>query len=236
MMFRNLEAGNKVIPLYINTIIDDGQKKAEHEALKHILHYLSERFGYDMINSWPQEIDMTVPYCEGIALQQPLVWINGSFLYAQNEHVDEIQLGYIMEDHALSYQKEILGLYAALNKFSISYIKKEKQPKIVFPLIKHLKSSIIAQVAENMPVLFKYISFCEKPNEDGSRCKECHSCKKADASKYDELSKYAERLAPKDVCQYDPEDRKVAFFDGNLDHQLDLPFEDEGDDYIDAIA
>jgi 7-cyano-7-deazaguanine synthase in queuosine biosynthesis len=191
LIYKNLKEGHKVTPLYISTFIDDIQKELEKKALYTIDAYF--KFKYSKNYSSREFCDMTleIPYASEICLQQPLVWIFGAYLFVQNntkfKSFDEIQIAYVMEDHALSYLNELRSLYNSLNKFIIVRPDEEINiPKLSFPLIKHNKSYIFAMIASELPELYNVLHFCENPHKiNKTRCNECHSCKVANEWGYE---------------------------------------------------
>jgi 7-cyano-7-deazaguanine synthase in queuosine biosynthesis len=191
LIWKNLEEGNKVFPVYIETTIDPEQKKAEINALNIICHYFSDIYGFSMINCWPERLELNVTYAKGIPLQQSQVWIYGAFLFSQKEqkNFDEVQIGYIMNDCALSYLDELKNLWNAFNLFK--HDASNKTPNLSFPIIKKLKFDIMNVLSEKCPEIFSFVHFCERPKEK-ENCKECPSCKKAYSSEYERLSARAE--------------------------------------------
>jgi 7-cyano-7-deazaguanine synthase in queuosine biosynthesis len=201
LIYENLIKKNRVIPLYIDTNIDNEQKKAEKLALRNILHYFNERFNHTLIDCWPVELILDIPYAFLVKLQQPQTWIFGSYLFVQGEEnriIDEVQLGYILEDHALSYMSEIRSLWNSLNRFQEPYCM-NPIPKLSFPIIKYNKSRTMDIIAYNCPEIFDSIHFCEFPinkNRDGKleRCEKCHSCKKVHDWGYEQYKSNAKQI------------------------------------------
>jgi hypothetical protein len=200
-MIKNLEAGNIVQPFYVNTLIDDGQHKHEKDALCTILDFLSTKFTYQQLLSLHQVEHVTSNASE-FALNQPPIWIWEAHRYIHNkeghcqyhkiDHFDEIQIAYVMEDHAVSFLSEIKQLYSVLNKF---VFKKDDTyfPILKFPIIKLNKSVIFDYIACSYPEIFEVIWFCEQPHGE-KRCGHCHSCKVAQSWDYDMYLKNAQRI------------------------------------------
>lgn len=203
LLHRAIVAGHKVTALYVNTTIDDAQKKAERFALKNICHFLSHN-NMKSIDCWPIEVDMPIFYADMVPLQQPQLWTYAAYLFSQlkeNNSFDEVQLGYIMEDHALSYLDEIKQLWTAFNAFQHS-LKSNKIPQITFPLIKWSKEMTIKYVVDNLPEIAHHITFCETPTESGP-CKRCHSCKKTYEAGYElQMANLTSHLEFQNKLQY----------------------------------
>lgn len=99
-------------------------------------------------------------------LSQPPLWILFS-QYIVDFQIDEIQIGYIMNDDAISYLEDVRNLYDAYKPFIVA-----NRPKLEFPLTKMKKRDILNQLPE---FIVKNISYCELYDE--KNCK-CESCKK----------------------------------------------------------
>jgi 7-cyano-7-deazaguanine synthase in queuosine biosynthesis len=178
MIHRALVDGHRVTPLYVSTIIHENQKKHEQQALKTILYYLSTKYG-ELISNRPTVLELGSLQSSKAGLQQPPLWLYGAFLESQQDITyDEVWVGYITEDHALSYSDEIKNLWKALNAFTPPFAN--KIPELKFPMMKWLKYDTINYVVEKMPEVFYAIQYCEFPKEDGTTCGTCHSCKKAE--------------------------------------------------------
>jgi 7-cyano-7-deazaguanine synthase in queuosine biosynthesis len=180
LIWKNLKEGNKVIPLYVDTNINKDQKIIERNNLHTICEYFVRQFTYEKISRWQETVKVDVDASCKIILQQPQVWVYGAYIFSQKEDliVDEIQLGYIMNDDALSFIDEIKGLWDALNKFQVSW-RTNPISQLTFPLIKMPKEHLMEIAATQYPDIFHKIHFCEFPKEDGSNCELCVSCKKA---------------------------------------------------------
>jgi 7-cyano-7-deazaguanine synthase in queuosine biosynthesis len=196
LMIKNLEAGNIVQPLYINIDIDSNQKKNEKKALQTILRFLSFKFSKDQLREL-NECEVGTSYASELTLNQPPIWIWGAHRYIHNRdyskrYFDEIQIAYIMEDHALSFLPEIKQLYSVLNKFV--FVKYDTRfPKLKFPIIKLNKSVTFDYIAAYYPEIFNSIWFCETPSTLTQPCGSCHSCKVANDWNYIGYQAAAER-------------------------------------------
>lgn len=193
LLWKNLKEGNKVIPLYIDTNLNLKQKELEIKNLKIICHYFSDKFNFFNIDSWPKIVKVDVDKSKGVPLQLPQVWIYGAYIYLHSIDIkiNEIQLGYIMNDDALSYLDEIKNLWKAFNLFQKGW--EPVTAKITFPIIKYPKNYLIEIASDEYPEIFHKIHFCEKPLKNDSNCKSCPSCEKAYKSGYELFSSRAER-------------------------------------------
>jgi 7-cyano-7-deazaguanine synthase in queuosine biosynthesis len=212
LIFKNLEQNNRVVPLYVDTCIDGQQKKNEIQSLNLITRYFSYRYGYHLIDVWPKIVKMEVSYGDLIKLQLQQIIIYGAYIESQaSEHheYDEVQIGYILEDHSVSYLSELRKLWNCLNSFQI--LDSNKIPKLSFPLIKYNKSVMMDKIAYNCPEIFHAIHFCESPSES-KRCEKCCSCKKADNWGYESYKNNAQSmLDSRGLKPFKRNDEKILF-------------------------
>jgi 7-cyano-7-deazaguanine synthase in queuosine biosynthesis len=187
LIMKNLKEGNHVIPLYIKSMVDTYQRKYEIEALKAIISEFRKIYP-NQCEYIRYESNMWCGGYSGFPLQQPIVWMMGAAAFINKNNtppeIDEIQLGYVMEDHALSWLNEIKNLFKAIMGMSmiphhLINGKKYKLPKITFPMIKLSKYDVYGSVQNNCPSIFKLCVTCETPMEDGTACGHCHSCEVA---------------------------------------------------------
>ena len=135
-----------------------------------------------------------------IYLTQPIIWIFGMIYSGKLSDVDEIQVGYVMNDDAISYLDDIQNLYKSFEPFV------HKLPKLVFPLKKEKKSEFYKELPDKIKDLvfsceeaifinnpsevdlknISYLSYNKNPDEspiiDYRTCGECVICKR---QKYD---------------------------------------------------
>jgi hypothetical protein len=92
---------------------------------------------------------------------QPILWILGLFKVVMDNRggYDEVHIGYIMNDSALSYLKDIERIWYSL--FNLSFSQNENIPAIRFPLVKMHKSRIISKL--QYADLLDYCWTCESP-------------------------------------------------------------------------
>lgn len=187
LLQKNLEEGNSV-KLFQNCIINNHNKfYSEQKASKKIVTYYENKFNVSINLSLNVKVEInnsrsTIP--------QLLIWIFAAAMTI--EHVDEIQIGYIMNDDAISFLPDIKKLYKAYEAFN------GKLPKLVFPLIKLNKYDILKNIDHDA---LKLTTTCEDPIIEGelksvdilnrygyyyenivnfkySDCGNCYTCKK----------------------------------------------------------
>lgn len=99
-----------------------------------------------------------------LTLKQLPVWIN-SLLYLDRNY-EEIQIGYTMNDDAISYIPDIHKIYDAYR----GLMTRDMSP-ITFPLMKQKKADTLYLISDDIR---KLIVFCEDERSDF--CGTCHSC------------------------------------------------------------
>jgi hypothetical protein len=84
--------------------------------------------------------------------------------------VDKIAIGYVMNDDAISYLKEIKDIYRSFEKIKAD----RKLPSLEFPLSKFKKSEIV----KSLPFQYlKEITFCEGIEDNCGTCPTCRRWK-----------------------------------------------------------
>lgn len=100
--------------------------------------------------------------------QMPL-WI-AAVICTTNSKVNEIAVGYVMNDCAISYLAEFQQLIK-----SFDVISHDPYPKISFPLSKVSKDFIVSNIYAELK---QHVVWCERP-KDGHPCGKCHSCERS---------------------------------------------------------
>lgn len=183
LVYKNLEEGNDVTPVYIEIKNNENKAKIEKQNVKML--YKLFRKKYHNINSpkFVVAIDVNVIDHSLIFSQVP-IWIFG-MMYMPLTRFDEIHIGYVANDDAISYAKEIQTLF---NAYKWLCHKPEKFPKLKFPLLKHKKY----QMVDELPEEYKpFVTSCENPkllhyymkvDEDRMQffepCGQCDPCKR----------------------------------------------------------
>lgn len=104
-----------------------------------------------------------------IDLSQPLAWIIG-IAYTVASDIDEVAMGYVMNDDAISYLDEITTAFNGVRALLRS------SPKLVFPIKKMRKREIWDALPTNVR---EHLTWCESTRSDN--CGECGSCKRMKA-------------------------------------------------------
>ena len=149
LVYKNLKEGNIVYPVYIE--ITNNQVKSVLE--KNRIELLVKEFRKEFGDSYPQKIydinylaTVGIDASEGaLHLRQFPVWMLG-LSFMQSMCVDEIQIGYVSNDDAISYLNDIQNIYTAYQAIC------EPMKPLVFPITKKHKW----QIADELP--YQYMS------------------------------------------------------------------------------
>jgi 7-cyano-7-deazaguanine synthase in queuosine biosynthesis len=203
LMTKNLQSGNEVFPIYIHaSSVHPIKQHIEYYCIKKIIEKLQEK--YSNLNDL-EEINIKMDNLREVFSIQPILWILGLFNEVKNGYnsCDEIHIGYIMQDGAISYISEIKTFWKSLFSFSMPDFN---IPKLVFPLIKYPKDLILRKLDGFDDEIFNVCWTCEKPSvlktkklKDGNieafiePCGKCNPCNNIKDSRYisfDALNKY----------------------------------------------
>jgi 7-cyano-7-deazaguanine synthase in queuosine biosynthesis len=164
---------NVVWASYVKINNNKEKIKMELNAIKKITPILKQkyldRFYYRGISC---EFDLK-QVTNNLKFYQMPIWIS-AVVCTTGSNVNEIAIGYVMNDDAISYLNDFKKIVKSFDALS-----KNKFPKISFPLDKIKKDEII----ENMdPSLLKHVVWCECPKIGSGRirpCKGCDACKRS---------------------------------------------------------
>ena len=145
LVYHNLKEGNTVYPVYIE--ITNNQIKSVLE--KNRIELLVKEFRKEFGDSYPQKIHdinyiatVGVDACEGaLYLRQVPVWILG-LSFMQSMDIDEIQIGYVSNDDAISYLDDIQNIYKSYQAIC------EPMKPLAFPLTKKHKWQIVDELPQ----------------------------------------------------------------------------------------
>jgi hypothetical protein len=161
-----LNEGNTVDTIYIELHPNDEKIKREKKAIKSILPYFKQNTNFNFIEPSSSVSIMTGASFLSNLAQLP-VWLLGVIMYGGNNY-DQIALGYVMNDDAISYLEDIKKVYYAWQGLSV-----KKLPELIFPFSKYSKMEILSLLNSK---LINKITFCEGINNDN--CGECRPCKR----------------------------------------------------------
>jgi 7-cyano-7-deazaguanine synthase in queuosine biosynthesis len=240
LVFKALSEGHEVTTCSFILTNNKGQVEMEKLARKNIKKLIDKTFPKANI-SYIESIEINIDrYVGEIILGQPVLWIMSSMFNLTND-IDEIWMGYVMNDDAVSYTKEILNLYEACKPFSAI----TKFPVIKFPIIKHKKYDLMDEY-KGMKDL---ISFCETPDFMTYKeaniylpCGHCESCLKHQKQTGNEIKSIRERTIIDYMSQCDNNviERKVKFkyteeFKDELKEMVDNDIQDQMDEIVSKV-
>jgi len=155
LVYKNLEEGNHVLPVYVEITNNINKVKIEKQNIFMLYELFVEKYGHDLISKPIIVTEVSVNnYSHEIIFTQLPIWIF-SISYLTYSDLDEIQIAYVSNDDAISYISEIKKFYKAHK-----WLHRGKQPKLLFPLIKLMKYEIM----EKLPSQYKpYLTSCENP-------------------------------------------------------------------------
>lgn len=171
LLQKNLEKGNQVTAVYVKLENND-QWKAETAAIEKIYKILYHDFP-DQLRLIKGDHYFVSNICEGgLMLQQ----VPGHIMYLLHHlksYIDEVQVGYVCGDHAVSFVEDFRKIWRAY----AGLFPGDKIQKLTFPLIKTTKEEVWDCLN---PKLEPLISFCDHPNRvrgnTFSACGVCESC------------------------------------------------------------
>ena len=166
LLLQALEAGHKVTTF--STLIRNNKSiwKLEENSrnkIREILNGVGKFWNHSSIPAF--EIDL--PHnAEHLAISQGPVWAFSIGMLAQNlkftkTPVDEVWMGYKMNDCMLSYLDEFESLVRSIQKFSW---EEYQNFELVYPLLKKPRTSIIKEITEMNLEVATYCYTCEFGN------------------------------------------------------------------------
>ena len=161
-----IQQGHDVETLYVMGIVSKCKEKREMKSINALLKYFKKVYN--------AEIKHNVVTVDGFdtnpfRLGQSICWIHGILKLTHREKYEEVQIGYVMGDCAISYLKDIKDLYDAYRPHMIpSYVL----PFLRFPLTKTEKIEIMNDSGSE---LIKLCTFCEN-NSTKDNCGKCPPC------------------------------------------------------------
>jgi 7-cyano-7-deazaguanine synthase in queuosine biosynthesis len=162
-----LKDGHKVTTGYVEITNNPNKDKIELKAIEDLRKIFSSRYPEFKFNGTIAKYEMIHTPVQ-LAINQPLFWLMSAIVCIPWE-CDSIAIGFIQKDDALSFLPEIQAAYKAMGK-----LRKDRLPKLEFPLIKYPKSSIYDLHHE----MVELCSFCETPDMISEKAVPCGKCNK----------------------------------------------------------
>lgn len=159
----------------------------EKNAVDNVVKYFNDEYPDSSIKvvSVKTEFDRNIKPL--IYFAQMPFWITYPLYYA-NE-CDEVWIGYVMCDQAISYLDDIRKIWNSFKRIS----HEDRYPKLIFPLCKISKEMIRYDMDYD---LFQLTVYCESPVDVKGKltpCGECPSCKRAELSNVLTSNHYASK-------------------------------------------
>jgi 7-cyano-7-deazaguanine synthase in queuosine biosynthesis len=169
LIWNHLKTTNDEIYL-INALLKSNKKqsKYESEARDKLWEWFHNRYS-DRIH-WIKnttEINFKGGELFQTMLSQPPIWMFSMMLHQKD--IDEVLMGYVMNDDTISYLDDIKHLFDSIKPFTGS------KAKLKFPLMKTPKSKIWDEMPDELKSL---IYFCESYDDEEIHCGECTCCKR----------------------------------------------------------
>lgn len=155
LVWKNLEEGNAVIPIYVEIKNNENKTKIEKQNVEMLCEMFREKYGCGKMHHLCNVTEVSIINDNrDLLFTQLPIWIF-SLVYLPMQRIDEIQIGYVMNDDAVSYIDEIKKFYKAH-----AWLQDVRQPKLVFPLIKEWKQKML----QDLPHEYReYVTSCENP-------------------------------------------------------------------------
>ena len=192
LVWKNLKEGNTVIPVYVEIENNEVKTKLEKNRIELLWKEFEKEFRkpedsyYDFkLKSIMYAVKVGVHANEGsLYFHQIPIWMFSIVFLQGMVDVDEVQIGYVSNDDAISYLDDIQNIYKSYQPIS------EPMKPLVFPIIKKKKYMMAQELPEQYR---KYIFSCEAARIIGKEdvefieyepCCECAPCKTIIASEY----------------------------------------------------
>lgn len=180
LMWKNLKRGNIVQPVYFEVTNNYDKVIIEKQQIKLIINELNKEFDKNIRMEYPTIFGVNT-WDHNVSFSQPLIW-SLSMAFAVKRNTNEIQMGYIVGDDALTHLSKIKKLFKSTNPFTYKHIG------VKFPLIEKFKYELMDELP---PQYERLIVSCEDPKlkkfgmkHDGvsyrffEPCCDCAACKK----------------------------------------------------------
>ncbi len=186
LVWRMLQAGHSVETIYIE-IPGNGEKvKREQAAITKMLEFMKP---YPIHHLGTSTINLTV-YSD-LELAQPAIWVMG-LVYAAHPKIDEVNIGYVLSDQAISWIPDIKTLWSGY-----AGLLRQKLPPLEFPLTKVDKRDLWRDLP---PELRNEVTWCECHSTEPIHVEiPCGTCVPCQRMKYLQLFPQATGLSDKVV-------------------------------------
>lgn len=195
LVWKNLKDGNEVTPIYVEIENNETKSIIEKNRVKLLRTEFAKEFNSEnrLIHDVKFAIKVSVHANEGsLYFKQLPIWLFSVVFLQGMDNIDEIQIGYVSNDDAISYLDDIQNIYKSYQTIS------EPMKPLVFPLTKMKKCMMAKELPKQY---FDLIFSCENAKIIGNKddeiikyeaCCDCVPCKHIIADNYYGLGKYPE--------------------------------------------
>lgn len=189
LVWKNLKDGNQVYPIYIEIENNETKTILEKNRIELLFKEFSKEFD-SLIRDIQYTASVGVKAREdSLYFKQMPIWLF-SLMFMQSMDVAEIQIGYVSNDDAVSYIKDLQKIYKSYQSIC------EPMKPLVFPLIKSKKWQMFQELPEQYR---KLIISCENARIIGDKeaefveyepCCECVPCRGIIGTNYYEVGEF----------------------------------------------
>jgi hypothetical protein len=184
LVWKNLKEGNTVVPIYVEIKNNEVKTIIEKNRVELLVREFRKEFGNDSIHDVRYAMTVEVHAIESsVYFKQLPIWLF-TIVFIQGMYADEVQIGYVSNDDAISYLDDIQNIYHSYQAIC------EPMIPLTFPLKKMKK----AQMGSELPTQYLNLIFsCENAKIVGSKdadfveyepCCECVPCKTIMSTEY----------------------------------------------------
>ena len=195
LIWKNLKDGNQVVPIYVEIENNEVKSIIEKNRIKLLRNEFAKEFNTEktLIRDVEFAIKVSVHANEGsLYFKQVPIWLFSVVFLQGMDNIDEIQIGYVSNDDAISYLEDIQNIYKSYQTIS------EPMKPLAFPLTKKKKRDM----AHELPKQYRDLIFsCEMATIIGSKdaeiikyeaCCDCVPCKHIISDDYYGFGEYPE--------------------------------------------
>lgn len=173
LIYKSLQDGYEVTAGYAEIMNNTDKTKMELAAIELMLPFFNAFPDFRYVGP-AAKTSLEHHPSSGVVFWQLPTWL--FTLQFMRGDYDELAIGYVMNDDAISYLNEIEAWYKAGRPFS--KCEEERDAKLVFPLSKFKKDEGLRGLPENIKSLTVW---CESPEfDEGTQkwlaCRRCHTC------------------------------------------------------------
>jgi hypothetical protein len=195
LVWKNLKDGNEVVPIYVEIENNEVKSILEKNRVKLLRTEFAKEFNLEkrLIHDVKFAIKVGVHANEGsLYFKQVPIWLFSVVFLQGMDNIDEIQIGYVSNDDAISYLDDIQNIYKSYQTVS------EPMKPLAFPLTKKKKYMMANELPKQY---FDLIFSCEMPKIIGSKdaeiikyeaCCDCVPCRHIIADDYYGIGNYPE--------------------------------------------